>query len=204
MAREHSRDESIRRSSPFARSGGRVLAALACAAGAAVALSPAIAFAQPVDSTVADPFASGAAQVVAPGVPGVSVLPADDADPAAVAACAQFAEVLQGTSLYYGQFADALETYEDPDYSTPSISSANVLGRTALRQGAGLALTASNTPGLAPDIAGPMRSWSLGATKLVLKMGLRTSGETLNLSVADLNGHATAVQTACAAAGTHA
>lgn len=196
MSREHSRDELIHRSSAFARSAARASATVACVLGVAVAIGPAAAFAQPVDGTAFDPFATAAGPTPA--------LPADDADPAAVAACQQFAAVLQGTSLYYGQFADALETYEDPDYSTPSISSANVLGRTALRQGAGLALSAANTPGLAPDIASPMRSWSLGATKLLLKMGLRTSGETLNLSVADLNADATAVQTACAAAGTHA
>ncbi|MDG4665674.1 hypothetical protein [Mycobacterium sp. 236(2023)] len=200
MPRGHSRDELIRRSSAFTRA----IAAVSSAVGVVVAVSPASAFAQPVEPTATDPFATGAAQAVAPGPSEVSVPPSEDADPAAVAACGQFAAVLQGTSLYYGYFAEALETYEDPDYSDPSISNANGLGRTALRQGAGLALSASNTPGLAPDIAGPMRSWSLGATKLLLKMGLRTSGETLNLSVADLNAHATAVQTACAAAGTHA
>ncbi|MDA2889385.1 hypothetical protein PDG61_00520 [Mycolicibacterium sp. BiH015] len=196
MSREHSRDDMIHRSSMCARWAGRASATVTVVVGAAVAFGSAAAFAQPVDDTAFDPFARAAAQTPAP--------PADDADPAAVAACQQFAAVLQGTSLYYGQFADALETYEDPDYSTPSISTANVLGRTALRQGAGLALGAANTPGLAPDIAGPMRSWSLGATKLLLKMGLRTSGETLNLSVAELNADATTVQTACAAAGTHA
>lgn len=196
MPRAHSRDDPIHRSSTFTRSAGRASATVACLLGAAVAFGPAAAFAQPVDDTAFDPYATTTGQTPA--------LPSDDADPAAVAACRQFAAVLQGTSLYYGQFADALETYEHPDYSTPSISSANVLGRTALRQGAGVALSAANTPGLAPDIARPMRSWSLGATKLLLKMGLRTSGETLNLSVAELNADATAVQTACAAAGTHA
>lgn len=173
---------------------------------------PAGAFAQPADSTIADPFAPGSSQAVTPGsveptAPGlaqISAAPSEDANPAAVAACGQFAAVLEGTSMYYGQFADALETYENPDYSDPSISSSNVLGRTALRQGAGLALTAANTPGLASDIANPMRAWSLDATKLLLKMGLRGSGESLNITVAELNTHATNVQAACAAAGTHA
>lgn len=192
MPGAHSRDEWIRSRPAIPRSGPRALAVVAAALGLAVVTGPAAAFAQPLDGAVT------------PGMSEVSTLPAEDADPAAVAACGQFAAVLQGTSLYYGQFADALESYEDPDYSDPSISSANVLGRTALRQGAGLARSAANTPGLAPDIADPMRSWSLGATKLLLKMGLRTSGETLNLSVAELNASATAVQTACAAAGTHA
>ncbi|OAN34816.1 hypothetical protein A4X20_26935 [Mycolicibacterium iranicum] len=180
---------------------------------AGLVLAPA-AFAQPGDGAAVDPFAPGNSQAAGPqegvapapaqGMTEVTAPASDDANPAAVAACAQFAEVLNGTATYYGQFADALETYENPDYSDPTISSSNELGRTALRQGAAIALTAANTPGLAPDIANPMRSWSLDATKLLLKMGLRGSGESLNLTVAELNQDATTVQAACAAAGTHA
>lgn len=191
----------------------RVTTAAALTIVASLILAPAAAFAQPVDGAVADPFAPANPQAAVPGAgvaPGpaqgmTDVVPSsDDANPAAVAACLQFAEVLSGTATYYGQFADALETYENPDYSDPTISSSNELGRTALRQGAAIALTAANTPGLAPDIANPMRSWSLDATKLLLKMGLRGSGESLNLTVAELNTDATTVQAACAAAGTHA
>jgi hypothetical protein len=180
---------------------------------ASLILAPA-AFAQPVDGAAADPFPPGISQATAPdagvapapaqGMTEASVPASDDANPAAVAACLQFAEVLSGTALYYGQFADALETYENPNYSDPTISSSNELGRTALRQGASVALSSANTPGLQPEIANPMRSWSLDATKLLLKMGLRGSGESLNLTVAELNQDATNVQAACAAAGTHA
>ena len=94
----------------------------------------------------------------------------DNADPAAVTACSQFAEVLQGSSSYYGDFQDS---FEGANYSDAAVSSSNALGRTALRESAGIAMQAANTPGLRPDIADPMRVWSLGATKLLVRMGLR-------------------------------
>jgi len=49
-----------------------------------------------------------------------------------------------------------------------------------------------------------MRSWSMGATALLVKMGLRIPGESLNTTADGMNNHAAAVQEACAAAGTHA
>ncbi|MDY6997509.1 MAG: hypothetical protein SW019_12970 [Actinomycetota bacterium] len=128
---------------------------------------------------------------------------ADGAAPAAVAACGRYATVLQGTAVYYDNFAEALETYAQPEYREV-IRNSNTLGRTALREGAAEALSAANTPGLAPAIAAPMRSWSLGATKLLIKMGLRGTGDTLDTTVAEMNNDAYAVQLACAAAGTHA
>ncbi len=128
---------------------------------------------------------------------------ADDPSPAAVDACGRFAVVLQGTAVYYDNFAEALETYEQPEYAEV-IRKSNTLSRTALREGAAEALSASNTPGLVPDIASPMRSWSLDATKLLIKMGLRGTGETLDTTVAEMNNNAYTVQLACAAAGTHA
>jgi hypothetical protein len=126
---------------------------------------------------------------------------ADGADPAAVAACAQFAQVLDGSSTYYGDFADS---FEGSDYADPAVSSSNATGRTALRESAGLAMDAANTPGLRPDISEPMRVWSLGATKLLVKMGLRMSGEGLNDTATEMNNQAFKVQEGCAAAGTHA
>jgi hypothetical protein len=142
-----------------------------------------------------------------PGVPGpVSFAgpTADNADPAAVAACPQFGEALDASSAYYGDFADALETYSEPDYQDPATSSSNTVGRTALRQSAAVAMDAANTPGLTPEISDPMRSWSFGATKLLIKMGLRGGGESLNATANEMNDNATKVQQACAAAGTHA
>ena len=55
-----------------------------------------------------------------------------------------------------------------------------------------------------PTIADPMRVWSLGATKLLVKMGLRIPGDSLNSTATEMNNQAEKVQQACAAAGTHA
>ena len=49
-----------------------------------------------------------------------------------------------------------------------------------------------------------MRSWSVDATKLLLKMGLHIPGESLNTTATEMNNDATRAQEACAAAGTHA
>ncbi|MDF2582129.1 MAG: hypothetical protein K0R33_772 [Mycobacterium sp.] len=147
------------------------------------------------DDVVPDPASPGAVVQVA-GAPT-----ADNADPVAVQACAQFAQVLDGSATYYGDFADS---YEGSGYADPAVATSNVTGRTALREAAGLSMSAANTPGLAPDIAAPMRTWSLGATKLLLKMGLRIDGESLNSTAAEMNNQATRAQEACAAAGTHA
>jgi hypothetical protein len=146
------------------------------------------------DDVAADPGSQVQVQVVA--APN-----SDNATPAAVAACGQFGVVLDGASTYYGDFADAIE---GSNYSDPAVDSSNVTGRTALRQGAALAMEAANTPGLQPEIANPMRSWSLDATKLLVKMGLRIPGESLNTTANEMNNDATRAQEACAAAGTRA
>ena len=49
-----------------------------------------------------------------------------------------------------------------------------------------------------------MRRWSVDATKLLIKMGLRGGQDTLNVTVDELNNDAEAAQQGCAAAGTHA
>jgi hypothetical protein len=165
------------------------------AIGMGLAASP-VAFAEPDDAAQPAPPPPGPVEFSAP----IS----DDASPAAVAACGQFADVLDATAVYYGDFADALEGYAQPQYRDPAVTSSNVTGRTALRQGAGVTMSAANTPGLSPDIANPMRSWSWGATKLLVKMGLRGGGDSLNVTANEMNNDALGVQEACAAAGTHA
>lgn len=172
---------------------GRTIIAASVAAGVGLAVVPS-ASADP-DDTVPNPGLPGPVSVAGPM--------SDNADPAAVTACPQFADALDASSVYYGDFADALETYEQPDYQDPATSSSNSVGRTALRQSAAVAMDAANTPGLGPDISNPMRSWSFGATKLLIKMGLRGGGESLNTTANDMNNAATQVQEACAAAGTH-
>jgi hypothetical protein len=127
--------------------------------------------------------------------------PSDNVTDASALACNNFAQVLDGSSSYYGEFADAIE---GSDYSDPAVDSSNVVGRTALRQGAGVAMEAANTPGLDPSIADPMRIWSLGATKLLVMMGLRIPGDSLNGTATEMNNQAEKVQMACALAGTHA
>ncbi|CAN5511765.1 hypothetical protein BH09ACT7_BH09ACT7_39620 [soil metagenome] len=133
-------------------------------------------------------------------------VPVDTADPAspAVAACSQFAAALDAASTYYGEFADTIDGSVRPAYGDPAVDSTNVTGRTALRQAASLAMSAAGTPGVGPDIADPMRSWSFGATKLLVKMGLRTTGETMNTTATEMNQDAGNAQMACANAGTHA
>ena len=137
----------------------------------------------------------------APGVQVDAVPMSDSAQPAAVTACGAFAEALDGSATYYGEFADALE---GTSYTDPGVQSTNEVGRTALRQAAGVALDAAGTPGLDPSIANPMRSWSMASTRLLVKMGLRIPGDSLNNTATDMNTHATEAQEACAAAGTHA
>jgi hypothetical protein len=140
-----------------------------------------------------------------PSSPGpVVVTPADPSDnvtDAAATACGTFAQALDGSSNYYGEFADS---FEGSDYSDPAVDSSNGVGRTALRQAAAVSMQAAQTPGLDPAVADPMRVWSLGATKLLVKMGLRIPGDSLNSTATEMNNQAEKVQMACAAAGTHA
>jgi hypothetical protein len=139
----------------------------------------------------------------APG-PAVAVDAApmsDNAQPAAVTACANFAQALDGSSQYFGDFADS---FEGSDYSDPAVQGSNEVARTALRQAAGVATDSANTPGLDPSISDPMRAWSADATKLLLKMALHIPGDSLNTTATNMNNDATNAQQACAAAGTHA
>ncbi|QPG70055.1 hypothetical protein C1S78_003270 [Mycolicibacterium mucogenicum DSM 44124] len=121
-----------------------------------------------------------------------------NADPAAVQACSQFANALDSAASGYEGFADSL------DANDPYVHQSNVAGRTSLRQSAAVAMDAANTPGLNPAIADPMRSWSFGATKLLVKMGIGMTGGSLDDTATQVNTNAEAVQRECAAAGTHA
>ena len=166
------------------------LVALACA-GVAIGFAPAA-------------WADEEEVAPAPGIGSVQVAgvdPADNADPAAVTACAAFAQVLDGSSYYFGEFADS---FEGSSYNDPAVQSSNELGRQAMRESAGAAMSAAGTPGLSPAIADPMRAWSLNATAMWAKMGLRIPGESLNTTATKMNDNATLVQEGCAAAGTHA
>jgi hypothetical protein len=120
----------------------------------------------------------------------------------AVTACTQFATALDQASLSYQGFANGLALGDQ--HGNPTLDASNTSGRTGLRHAVGTALTASRIPGLVPEIAGPMRDWSLGAAKLVLLMGLHAEVDRFNAAATALNEHTQAAQSACAAAGTHA
>jgi hypothetical protein len=154
-----------------------------------------------ISQAVADPAddAGSASAIDQAGSPiNTATFTSPDANPAAVDACGKFAAALDGASDGYGNYADSL------DEKDPSVDASNTAGRTTLRQSAGAAMDAANTPGLSADIADPMRAWSMGAAKLVLKMGLHMTGDTLDSTATEVNNNAEAVQRSCAAAGTHA
>ncbi|MFG1932692.1 hypothetical protein ACGFK1_18915 [Mycobacterium sp. NPDC048908] len=168
----------------------RTVVASMVALGIGLALAPAAA----ADDAVNDQSSPGPVVVTA-------VDPSDGATEPAVSACGTFAQVLDDSSNYYGDFADS---FEGSNYADPAVDSSNATGRTALRQAAAVAMQAAGTPGLDPSIANPMRVWSLGASKLLVKMGLRIPGDSLNSTANEMNNQAELVQQACAAAGTHA
>lgn len=170
------------------RRGVRIIVVLGIALFMGSAMAPTV-FAEP-DTVQAD-------QVAGPAAAG-------DIDPAATSACSTFADALDKAAIFYGDFADTIDGTARPDYADPTVSTTNVSGRTALRESAGQAMKAAGTAGLSPDIANPIRSWSVDATKLLLKMGLRGGGDTLNTTATEMNNDANTAQMACAAAGTHA
>lgn len=152
--------------------------------------------ADPVSGDAAQP-APQAQQVISQAEP---ISP--DTVGAVSTACRQFAAALDLASSNYEEFAYATAGGGNSvDYQDPSISQYNLLGRTALREAAGATLDAAGTPGLPADVADPMRSWSLHATKLILIMGLRGGGDSLNSAATDLNTDATNVQMACSLNG---
>ncbi|HZQ33220.1 MAG TPA: hypothetical protein VFB19_15975 [Mycobacterium sp.] len=186
----------MRPSHAFART--LTIALTVCAFGLATGPS---AVADPTDAnqTDAQPAIPGASAPTAftPGSP--------DARPAAADACKQFSAAMNYAATNYEDFAYASAGAGNyVNYGDPSVDSSNVTGRTALREAAGVALDASGTPGLQPEIANPMRTWSLDAAKLLVIMGVRGGGDSLNSAATDLNNDARNVQMACAAAGTRA
>jgi hypothetical protein len=197
-------EASLRSSHLYRR--GLAVSAIAVALGFSFVPAASADPGDPSDSAApADPGAAGpVTQFYQGGDPeSIPVDSADGGDPA-VSACHQFGTALDTASQFYGDFADSIDGSTQPDYNDPAVDSSNVTGRTALRQAASLAMSAAGTPGVTPDIADPMRSWSFGATKLLLKMGLHTSGATMNDTATAMNQDAGNAQMACANAGTHA
>lgn len=118
-------------------------------------------------------------------------------------ACKLFDAALSVAAANYEDFAYATAGNGNyVNYQDAEVGRTNVIGRTALRQSAAAALSASRTPGLPPEVSDPMRSWSLRATKLLLVMGLRGGGDSLNNTVTDMNTDADNAQLACVQART--
>lgn len=116
-------------------------------------------------------------------------------------ACDLFNKAVNYAAINYEDFADfGAGSGNYVNYADQTVDNANVAGRTALRQAAGAALNASGIPGAAPETTAPMRNWSLSAAKLVLVMGVRGGGDTLNSTATELNTSAREAQMACALA----
>jgi len=139
--------------------------------------------------------------IAADGKPAPEALPAADPIGNPVAeACALFAAALDVAAANYEEFAYASAGNGNyVNYRDPDVAYTNVVGRTALRQSAAAALSASRTPGLPPEVSDSMRTWSLGAAKLMTIMGLRRGGDSLNDTANDLNADAEQALMACAA-----
>ena len=186
---------------------GRGIACAVVALGVALAASPAVS-ADP--AAVAPPDPAPAVPAVqaseAPAAPAADIEPATaDGGAASSDACKQFSVALNYAAANYEDFAyNSAGGGDVVNYADPTVQNSNIVGRTALREAAATALNASMTPGLQPEISSPMQSWSLRATKLVLIMGLRGGGDSLNATATNLNTDAHDVQMACAAAGTPA
>ncbi len=117
-------------------------------------------------------------------------------------ACRQFNAALNLAAANYEDFAYATAGNGDyVNYQDPTVGRSNLVGRTALREAAAAALQASRAPGLPDEVAAPMRSWSLHATKLLVIMGLHAGGDSLNDAATTLNTDGNNAQMACASAG---
>lgn len=154
--------------------------------------------------SVADPTGPAPGPVPAPvenaSAPAGLASPAAQSSPVADA-CKLFNAALNVAAVNYEDFAYATAGNGNyVNYQDENVGRTNVIGRTALRQSAAAALSASRTPGLPPEVSDPMQTWSLHATKLLLVMGLHGGGDSLNSNVAELNSDANDAQLACALA----
>ena len=116
-------------------------------------------------------------------------------------ACGLFNKAVNYAAINYEDFADySAGSGNYVNYADQTVVNANLAGRTALRQAVAASLAAATTPGVPPEVTAPMQAWSMSAAKLVLVMGVRGGGDTLNSTATDLNQSAHDAQMACAAA----
>ena len=185
---------------------GRALTASLLVSGMSLMAAP-LASADP-DQTQQPP--PGPAADAAPALVAAPLPAPPDAGPppdpgnydAVVTACKQFGAALDFAASNYEDFAyNTAGGGNNVNYQDPTVANSNVIGRTALRESASTALDAANTPGLPGDIADPMRSWSFRAAKLLIIMGIRGGGDSLNQTASDMNTDAKNAQMACALNG---
>jgi hypothetical protein len=178
------------------------LAASLTACGIGLSVPPA-AWADPTDAT-------DTTQTVAspgPGAPPPSSFTAITVDetPAVSDACKTFSLAMNYAATNYEDFAYATAGSGNyVNYGDPNVQDSGIVGRTGLREAIAAALSASGTPGLPPDVAAPMRSWSMNATRLLAIMAVHGGGDALNSAATDLNTDSHNVQLACAANGSKA
>jgi hypothetical protein len=197
---------------------GQTVATVLIAFGVGMTVSPA-AFADPAGPDQPQPPAPADGTLseasAAPGaaaVPGAQIGPTgapQGVDPASSPlppsgdptkdACDLFNKAVNYAAINYEDFADfSAGSGNYVNYGDQTVDNANTAGRTALKQSAAAALSASTIPGAAAEATAPMRTWSLNAAKLVLVMGVRGGGDTLNTTATDLNNSAHEAQMACA------
>jgi hypothetical protein len=182
---------------------GRTFAASLLAFGVGLAVVP-TASADPTDTDQTEP---GAALPATPGASAPSSFTAVTVEesPASAAACKQFSAAMNYAASGYEDFAyNSAGSGNYVNYGDPFVADANAAGRSALKEAAAAAMSASTTPGLQPEISAPMQSWSFNAARLYVIMAVSGGGDALNSAATDLNVDARKVQMACVAAGTRA
>ncbi|KAA0103062.1 hypothetical protein [Mycolicibacterium sp. P1-5] len=184
---------------------GRTLTAALLVSASALFAAPQ-AFADPQTEQPAPapgPVNVAAPAALPPDAPAPDAVPPDQgAYSAVVTACKQFGVALDYAANNYEDFAyNTAGGGNNVNYDDPNVADSNVRGRTALREAASTGMDAANTPGLPGDISAPMRSWSMRAAKLLVIMGIRAGGDSLNSTAGDMNTDAKNAQMACAVNG---
>jgi len=189
---------------------GRALTAALLASALALSAIPSASADPDAQTQAPGPVPANAAPPAPPlDVPPPDAPPPPDAGPpdqgayaAVVTACKQFGAALDFAANNYEDFAyNTAGGGNSVNYDDPNTANSNVVGRTALREAASTAMDAANTPGLPGDVSAPMRSWSFRATKLLIIMGIRGGGDSLNNTASDMNTDAKNAQMACALNG---
>jgi hypothetical protein len=180
---------------------GRTLTVTLLVSGSALLAAP-VSLADP-QTEQPGPVNVAAPAPLPPDAPAPDAVPADQGTYAAVVtACKQFGVALDYAAKNYEDFAyNTAGGGNNVNYDDPNVANSNVRGRTALREAASTGMDAANTPGLPGDISAPMRSWSMRAAKLLLLMGIRGGGDSLNSTAGDMNTDAKNAQMACAVNG---